>query len=126
MKNFLVNNLFSNIINGQLTKKLSIIQQKTNINLMFLNILWDEGFILGYSIKTNKLKIFLKYKNNKPVIESIKLISKPGNKIYFNLKQIWKINKVKGTIIISTNKGLMTIQKCKKLKIGGKPYIIIN
>lgn len=95
---------------------------------MFLNILWNEGFILGYTIdkKSNQLKIFLKYDKNKPVIKKIKNISKPGLKIYYSIKQLWKIESTKTFLIISTNQGLKTLDQCKKLKIGGEPFIIIN
>ena len=75
---------------------------------------------------TSKLKIFLKYKNEEPIISSIKLITKPGKRIHYSIKQIWKLNSNKTFIIFSTNKGLKTIQDCKKLKIGGEPFIIIN
>jgi len=121
--------MFSNIKNGQLSKKAFIYQKKKKFSQNFLKILWDEGFILGYKTDkkdTSKLKIFLKYKNEEPIISSIKLITKPGKRIYYSIKQIWKLNSNKTFIIFSTNKGLKTIQDCKKLKIGGEPFIIIN
>ena len=128
MKNYLWN-MFANIKNGQLAKRNFIFQPRKKICESFLQILWDEGFILGYKIDDknfNKLKIFLKYKNGKPVINSIKLISKPSRRIYYSIDQIWKIDSSKSFIILSTNKGLKSIIECKKLKIGGEPYLIIN
>ena len=121
--------MFANIKNGQLAKRNFIYQTRKKICESFLRILWDEGFILGYKIDSencNKIKIFLKYKNGKPAINSIKLISKPGRRIYYSIKQIWKIDSSKSFIIFSTNKGLKSIIDCKKLKIGGEPYIVIN
>ena len=128
MKNYLWN-MFANLKNGQLAKRNYIYQTRKNICEAFLKLLWDEGFILGYKVDPNdfnKLKIFLKYKNGKPVINSIKLLSKPSKRIYWSIDQIWKIDSSKTFIIFSTNKGLKTIIDCKKLKIGGEPYIIIN
>ena len=128
MKNYLWN-MFANIKNGQLAKRNFIFQPRKKICESFLQILWNEGFILGYKIddkNSNKLKIFLKYKNGKPVINSIKLVSKPSRQIYYSISQIWKIDSSKSFIILSTNKGLKSIIDCKKLKIGGEPYIIIN
>jgi len=121
--------MFANIKNGQLAKKAFIYQNKKKICENFLTILWDEGFIVGYIIdkkNSKKLKIFLKYKNEEPVISSIKLVTKPGKRIYYSIKQIWKLDSNKTFIIFSTNKGLKTIQDCKKLKIGGEPIVIIN
>ena len=59
-------------------------------------------------------------------INNIKLITKPGRRVSYSIKQIWKIDSNKNFLIFSTNKGLQTIEGCKKLKIGGEPFIIIN
>jgi small subunit ribosomal protein S8 len=128
MKNYLWN-MFTSIKNGQLSRRRVIIQKRKKICENFLNILWLEGFILGYSIdklNKNNLKIFLKYKNNKPCINSLKFISKPGRRVYYSIKQIWKIDSSKSFIIFSTNQGLKSIIECKKLKIGGEPFIALN
>lgn len=128
MKNYFWN-MFANIKNGQLAKKSFIYQKRKKICENFLKVLWDEGFILGYKISnknSNQIKIFLKYKNEEPVISSIKLITKPSRRIYYSIDQIWKLDSNKTFIIFSTNKGLKTIIDCKKLKIGGEPFFIIN
>jgi len=94
-----------------------------------LKILWDEGFILGYKIdgeNHDQLKIFLKYNDEEPVISSMKLITKPGRRIYYSIKQIWKLDSNKTFIIFSTHKGLKTIVDCKRLRIGGEPFILIE
>ena len=125
MKNYLWN-MFANIKNGQLAKRAFVYQTRKNICESFLKILWEEGFLLGYEIEYNKLKIFLKYKNGKPLINTIKLISTPGRRIYWSIHQIWKIDSSKSFIIFSTNQGLKSIFDCKKLKIGGEPFIIVS
>ena len=121
--------MFANIKNGQLAKRSYVLQKRKKICESFLKILWKEGFILGYQTdQTNgsQIKIFLKYKNKTPVINSIRLISKPSRRIYYTIKQIWKIDSNKSFIILSTNKGIKSITECKKLKIGGEPFISIN
>jgi len=128
MKNYFWK-MFSNIKNGQLAKRSFIYQKRKKICENFLKVLWNEGFILGYKIdkrNSNTIKIFLKYRNEKPVINSINLITKPGKRVYYSLKQIWKLNSTKSCIILSTNKGLKTATECKKLKIGGEPFLVIT
>nr|YP_010047258.1 ribosomal protein S8 [Eucampia zodiacus]QPJ79924.1 ribosomal protein S8 [Eucampia zodiacus] len=128
MKNYLWN-MFANIQNGQMANKVFILQRQTKICSSFLNILWNEGYILGYKIDSldkKKFKIFLKYKNNKPVITALKSFSTPGNRIYLNTKQLWKISSIEGLLIISTNKGLLTLSECKKKKVGGEPFVIVK
>lgn len=127
MKNFLWN-MFANIKNGQIAKRKFIIQKRKKICEDFLQIMWNEGFISGYSVDlkdSNQLKIYLKYYNEKPAISNIKLISKPSRRIFWSVKQIWKIDSEKNFIIFSTSKGLMTTLNCKKYKIGGEPFVLI-
>lgn len=123
-------NMFVNIRNGQLAKRSFIYQKKNKLCEAFLQILWNEGFILKYrmSRKDEKfLKIFLKYSSTgKPAINNIKLTTKPSRRIFYSIRQIWKIDSNQNFIIFSTNKGLQTIDDCKKLKIGGEPFVIIN
>ena len=128
MKNLLYN-MFANIQNGQTSNKKFIIQTRKKICESFLNILWDEGFILGYKNskhKPNTLKIFLKYQNGNPVIQLIKVLSKPSLRVYYSVKQLWKLEPSKGTIVVSTAKGFMSSSDCKKKTIGGEPFIIVK
>jgi len=128
MKNYFWK-MFSNIKNGQLAKRSFVYQKRKKICESFLKVLWDEGFILGYkisSINPNSLKIFLKYRNGIPVIRSIRLITKPSKRVYYSLKQVWKFDSGKTCVILSTNKGLKTITECKKLRLGGEPFLIVN
>ena len=128
MKNYLWN-MLANIKNGQLNKCDIVFQRRKKICEAFLKILWNEGFILGYKLdekNINQIKIFLKYNKNKLAIESIKFLSKPSRRVYYSAKQIWKIDSNKSLIIFSTNKGLKSTLECKKLGIGGEPFVSIN
>jgi len=128
MKNYLWN-MFASIKNGQIANKKEILHTRKKVGESILKVLWSEGFISGYEICTknqNKIKIFLKYSNGKPAINSIKVLSRPSLRIKYSIKQIWKINLNKSLIIISSDKGLKSSIDCKKLKTGGEPIIIIN
>lgn len=121
--------MFTSIKNGQLAKRDFIYHTRKKICESFLKILWNEGFIVGYkiSVESDKmLKIFLKYNKNRPVINSIKFISRPGRRIYYSIDQIWKIDSNKSFLILSTNQGLKSVADCKKIKIGGEPFIVVN
>lgn len=113
-------------MHNQQTKK-QFFKKKKKVCESFLNVLWDEGYISGYTIdkQNDNLIIFLKYHNNKPVIKKIKCISKPGSRIFYTIKQLWKIDSSKNFLILSTNKGLKTLNECKKLNIGGEPFITV-
>jgi len=85
-----LSNLFSKIKNGFLSKKTKIIQQNSKQSINILNILVNEGFIKSYKINSkNQIEIFLKYKNNKSVINEIKRLSKPGKRLYVKNKDLY-------------------------------------
>ena len=121
--------MVTSIRNGQLANKSVIRQTKQKNCEALLGILWDEGFIWGYKIckfDSKFIEIYLKYNNKLPAIKTIKSISKPSLKVYYSLKQIWKINLNQDLLILSTNKGILSLDMCKKLKVGGEPIIIIR
>ena len=117
-------NLISNLKNGQIVKKAFVINENSIICRKLLDILWDEGFILGYKIlPVNKLKIYLKYRNGNSVISSIKVVSKPSLRVYYSVRELYRMKKF---LILTTHKGLKTISNCKRLNIGGEPLVIIK
>jgi ribosomal protein S8 len=42
------------------------------------------------------------------------------------VSQLWKLDSKKNLIILTTSKGLMTVNECKRAQIGGKPLFIIR
>nr|YP_010395024.1 ribosomal protein S8 [Phytopythium vexans]YP_010395068.1 ribosomal protein S8 [Phytopythium vexans]DAZ89461.1 TPA_asm: ribosomal protein S8 [Phytopythium vexans]DAZ89505.1 TPA_asm: ribosomal protein S8 [Phytopythium vexans] len=114
-----LSNLFSKIKNGYLSKKSKITQQCSRQSIYILNILVKEGFIKSYKINSkNQLDIYLKYKNNKAVINEITRLSKPGKRLYIKNKDLYK--KKRGFYIISTSIGILTDLQAKKLNVGGE------
>ena len=121
--------MFANLKNGQTLKKSCILQRKTLICSKVLNLLWDEGFILGYKTylkNPNLFIIFLKYDKNTPTIKKINSISKPSKRIYFSVKDIWKTESGVGLFIITTNKGIFSLNTCRRYNIGGEPLFYIQ
>lgn len=114
-----LSNLFSKIKNGFLSKKTKIIQQNSKQSINVLNILIHEGFIKSYKINSkNQIEIYLKYKNNKSVINEIKRMSKPGKRLYLKNKDLYI--KKQGFYLLSTSLGVLTDLEAKKLNVGGE------
>ena len=90
-----------------------------------LDSLKSEGFITGYA-KTKldngqeELEISLKYFNQKPVIEEIEVISKPGRRVYKNCSDIPVVNNGLGVVLISTSKGVLTDHQAREQNLGGE------
>nr|AVR57637.1 ribosomal protein S8 [Surirella sp.] len=116
--------LLIKIKHAQLNAALFIWCKKTNVCKLFLNILWENGFILGYCLYGFDYKIFLKYFNKKPSINFIRKLVKNHSK-NLSVKQLWHL-KLKNTILIcSTSKGIKSAVECKKLNIGGEALFLV-
>jgi small subunit ribosomal protein S8 len=116
-----LSNFFSNLKNGYLAKKYKITQIKTKQIINILNILIKEGYIKSYQISKKNHKIiyvYLKYKNNKNVLEEIKRISRPSKRIYIKRKELLK--EKRGFYILSTSLGILTDLQAKQFNIGGE------
>jgi len=53
-------------------------------------------------------------------INEIKKISTPGRRIYTGVSEIPKVKSGRGTVLISTSKGIMTGEEAVKNKLGGE------
>ena len=88
------------------------------------NILLEEGFIADSEIVENgvnkNIRITLKYKDSKSVIQGLKRISKPGLRIYAEKEELPRVLNGLGIAIISTSKGIVTDKVARKLNVGGE------
>ena len=118
-------NLLTTVKNGQLNRKQYIYIQTTNKISSFVQFLWSKGFILAYTkISPHSLKIFLKYSQNKPAINLLKIISKPSKAFVLSKNQIWNL-KLNHFVIVHTTKGFKTLVECKTQNLGGQVICII-
>ena len=115
------------IRNAGTARKIRVDVIKTKMNQAVANILVEEGYLK--SVKEVDvdgrlaLRIFLKYENGdirKPLIKTLKRISKPGLRRYVNSQSLPKVMSGFGVAIISTSKGIMTEKAARQSKIGGE------
>jgi small subunit ribosomal protein S8 len=125
----LLYDMLTRIRNGQEARKLSILQPKFKICVKLLNILEEEGYIVGYTtskIRPKMFEIFLKYTAEKSVINKIIIVSKPSKRIYISIKEVWKLNTGFGLSILFTSKGIMSCKKACKFNVGGEILCILK
>lgn len=122
-------NLLSNIQSGITVRHKIVNVKRTKLNLEVLKLLYDAGFINGYSVSSDKprnLCVFLKYNGNDPVLKKLRVISLPTRRVYVNYNTIIKRLSRIGLFVISTSKyGLICSDKYftndeKLLNIGGE------
>jgi len=118
--------MLTRIRNGQAANKVAVTMPSSKLKVAIANVLKEEGFIEDFDIYKekyhSKLLISLKYKGKtrQPVITKIQRVSKPGLRVYSNVKKLPQVLGNLGIAIISTSQGLMTNVKAKKLGVGGE------
>lgn len=120
-----ISDFLTRIRNGQMVAKERILMPSSKMKVALAEVLLSEGYIAGYEILESdtpkpSLAIDLKYYENKPVIEALKRISRPGLRIYKNCDQLPKVKGGLGVAIISTCKGVMTDRAARKARVGGE------
>lgn len=89
-----------------------------------LVILQEEGFVQSATPfkdgETRKVKIELKYYKEKPVIQGLTRISKPGRRVYKSWKDIQPFRNNIGLNIFSTPKGVLSGKEAKYQHTGGE------
>ncbi len=118
----------SKIKNGLKAKRDYVDVSNNHLVENVVRILKDEGYISDYRRLTgignrNILRVFLKYTDEskrKPVIMTMKLISKPSRRVYISVDEIKPVMNGLGIGIISTSHGVMTTSEAKKLNLGGE------
>lgn len=79
---YLVSEVVSAVNVALRSRFLTVFLKKTDFILELLDLLYVNGFIRGFSIRETNIIVYLKYRNSKPVISSLKIISKPGHRIF--------------------------------------------
>ncbi|WDI78574.1 30S ribosomal protein S8 [Candidatus Purcelliella pentastirinorum] len=115
-----ISDMLVSISNGQKSNKILIFVPNSNIKRNILLVLKNEGYIIDFELNGYFIKIFLKYFNDKSVIEYIKRVSSPGLRVYKPTNQLPNVLSGFGIAIISTSQGVMTDKDARKKGIGGE------
>jgi small subunit ribosomal protein S8 len=88
-------------------------------------ILLNEGFISGHAEGTDAqghktLVITMKYIDGVPALSGLKRVSTPGRRLYYRYTEIPRVLNGLGISILSTSRGLLKDQDCRRHKAGGE------
>lgn len=122
--------LLTRIRNGLAANKKAVVCPSSKVKTAILSVLKDEGFIKDFSATDidgkPALSIELKYFEGKPVIDSIKRVSRPGLRVYKANNDLPKVLGGLGVAIISTSKGVMTDRSARKAGHGGEVICYVS
>nr|YP_010032400.1 ribosomal protein S8 [Schizocladia ischiensis]QOW07614.1 ribosomal protein S8 [Schizocladia ischiensis] len=123
-----LSNMLSGIRNGLMARKPSVLQKSTKTCLQVLDILWEEGYIQGYSyMGKGEVEIVLKYRRGRPVMKDLGRISRPGRPLYLSALDLYKVHKAKlHILVVATPQGLLEGKKALKKGQGGEVLCYIK
>ncbi|MBR7099554.1 MAG: 30S ribosomal protein S8 [Clostridia bacterium] len=116
--------MLTRIRNAIISNKETVEIPASNMKKAIADILLSEGYVQDVKIVEDgyngKIVITLKYNNKQSVIGGLKRISKPGLRQYAGIENMPKALGGFGTVILSTNKGIMTDKQAKAANVGGE------
>jgi small subunit ribosomal protein S8 len=121
--------MLTRIRNGQAARKQCVDMPASKQKKAIAQLLLQEGYISEYSVLESvkpKLSITLKYYQGKPVIASIKRVSRPGMRVYRTKDKLPKVMGGLGTVVLSTSKGLMTDRQARTNGYGGEVICLVS
>lgn len=117
--------LLTRIRNASAVRHDKVFVPASNLKLRIVNILREEGFVRNFKIVKDgvqdKICIFLKYTpENGSVITGLTRVSRPGQRIYVQHRNLPRVRNGLGIAILSTSRGVMTDRQARALSIGGE------
>ena len=92
-------------------------------------ILKESHFIHDYKVlddgQHGLLRVYLKYYEDKPVIRSVRRVSRPGRRIYKGATELPRVRNGLGLAIVSTSKGMMSDSQARSQKVGGEVMAMV-
>ncbi len=124
-----ISDMLTRIRNAQMAEKITVSMPSSKIKVAIAKVLQDEGYVDGFKVVGNDgkptLEIGLKYYADRPVIEKIQRVSRPGLRVYKGSEDIPRVMNGMGIAIVSTSKGLMTDRNARASGIGGEVLCIV-
>jgi len=131
MMNDLIADAITRIRNASMRKldTATLIHSKTIVAIV--EVLKAKEYLEDFNVEdlgNNKksIKVTIKYdENENSVINEVKRLSKPGRRVYKNASELKTFKNGYGTIIVSTNKGVMANDEAHKQNVGGEILVSI-
>ena len=111
--------------NGSKARREDAVAPYSKVKEAVAVILKAEGYLADYATGTDArghktLVAKLKYIDGAPAITGLRRMSTPGRRLYCRADEIPLVLNGLGISILSTSKGLMKDQDCRRNKLGGE------
>ena len=116
--------MLTRIRNALVAKHATVDIPASNMKKAIADILLSEGYVKDVKLVEDgyngKIAVTLKYSDKKSVINGLQRVSKPGLRSYSGVEDMPKVLGGLGTVILSTNKGILTGKQAKAQGVGGE------
>ncbi|MCG6872778.1 MAG: 30S ribosomal protein S8 [Gammaproteobacteria bacterium] len=116
--------MLTRVRNGLQADKTVVRMPASRVKEAIAGVLKDEGYVNDFRVIEEEgkptLEIDLRYYEDKPVIDHLSRISKPGRRVYRNKDGLPKVRGGLGVAIVSTSQGIMTDRAARKAGVGGE------
>ena len=97
----------------------------SKMKLEVAKILKQEGYIRTFKLleegPQGLIRIYLKYaEDGESVIHGLQRVSSPGRRVYRRADNLPKVRNGLGVAVISTNRGVLTDEQARGLRVGGE------
>jgi small subunit ribosomal protein S8 len=122
--------MLTRIRNAQRAAKTQVNMPSSKLKAAIAGVLRDEGYIADFAVSdcgSNKLElsIVLKYYQGKPVIDTIRRVSRPGLRVFKGKDELPTILGGLGIAIVSTPRGVMADRAARAQGQGGEVLCIV-
>jgi small subunit ribosomal protein S8 len=116
--------LLAKIKNAEGAQKKAFTTPFSKMDFEVAKVLVRGGYLKDAEKKTAGKKNFLEVKllgsKKKPVVNGIKIVSRPSRHIYTDYRKLHPVRQGYGLGVISTSKGIMGDKEARKNKVGGE------
>jgi small subunit ribosomal protein S8 len=119
MTNYPLGDFLIRIKNAVMVGKKKVVFANTKVILACALALKKAGYLDSAEVKDGVLTIEITFRRKRPVISDIKLVSKPGLRIYMNVSEVAKRRKP-SILLLSTPKGIISSREAQKENVGGE------
>jgi small subunit ribosomal protein S8 len=121
--------MLTRIRNAQTARKPSVSMPASKQKLAVAKVLEQEGYLASVAAGDAEgkptLTLELKYYQERPVIERIERVSRPGLRIFRSADELPVVQGGLGVAIVTTSKGVMTNAQAKAQGHGGEVLCIV-
>ncbi len=118
-----ISDMFIRVKNANTAGRETVSIPHSRFKLSIAHALSRAGLVGEIDVKGKRVRktieITLQYKDGEPAVHGVKILSKPSRRVYAPYKKITPARH-RGTLFITTPRGIMTAVDARKEKVGGQ------